>query len=440
TSGSTGRPKGVVVTQAGLANYVASVPGRLGMAGGRYALVQGQATDLGNTVVFASLTSGGQLHILSEAAATDPAALSGLRVDFLKVVPSHLAALGAAGGLEPVLPDRSLVLGGEAAAPGWIEHLLEAAGRRGCAVFNHYGPTEATIGVATTRLQPGGVVVPVGTPVANTSLYVLDEHLAPVPAGVTGELYIAGAQVARGYLGRPGLTGERFVACPFESGRMYRTGDRARWTADGQVVFAGRVDDQVKIRGFRVEPGEVSAVLAGCRGAEQVAVVAREEAPGDVRLVGYLVAGDTDNTAELPSLVRRFAAERLPDHMVPSAWVVLDALPLTANGKLDRRALPAPDHAAAAGAGRGPSGPREEALCAAFAEVLGVPAVGVDDDFFELGGHSLLAVRLVSRIRALLDVDVQVRTLFDAPTVASLALQIGEEKTTRPALRPMRDR
>ncbi|MET7329827.1 amino acid adenylation domain-containing protein [Nonomuraea sp. NPDC005650] len=428
TSGSTGRPKGVVVTQAGLANYVASVPGRLGMAGGRYALVQGQATDLGNTIVFAALTTGGRLHIVPEDAATDPVALSALQVDYLKMVPSHLAALGE---LEPLLPDRALVLGGEAAAPGWVEQLLTAAGRRGCAVFNHYGPTETTIGVATTRLRAGGVV-PIGTPVANTRMYVLDENLAPVPPGVVGELYIAGAQLARGYLGRFSLTGERFVACPFDGGRMYRTGDRARWTHDGELVFAGRVDDQVKIRGFRVEPGEVRAVLARCQGVDQVAVVAREESPGDLRLVGYLVAQDAESASELPSVVRAFAAERLPDHMVPSAWVVLDALPLTANGKLDRHALPAPDRAATTGAGRGPSSPREEALCAAFAEVLGVPAVGVDDDFFELGGHSLLAVRLVELLRTR-GVSVSVRTLFDTPTVAALAGSAGIERVVPPA-------
>ncbi|GAA3626489.1 hypothetical protein GCM10022419_134960 [Nonomuraea rosea] len=428
TSGSTGRPKGVVVTQAGLANYAASVPGRLGMAGGRYALVQGQATDLGNTVIFAALTTGGRLHIVPEDAATDPIALSGLQTDYLKMVPSHLAALGE---LEPLLPDRALVLGGEAAAPDWVARLLAAAERRGCAVFNHYGPTETTIGVATTRLRPGGAV-PVGTPVANTRLYVLDDHLAPVPPGVVGELYIAGAQLARGYLGRPGLTAERFVACPFDGGRMYRTGDRARWTSGGELVFAGRVDDQVKIRGFRVEPGEVRAVLARCPGVDQAAVVAREEAPGDMRLVGYLVARDAESASELPSAVRGFAAERLPDHMVPSAWVVLDALPLTANGKLDRHALPAPDRAAATGAGRGPSSPREEALCAAFAEVLGLPAVGIDDDFFELGGHSLLAVRLVELLRTR-GVSVSVRTLFDTPTVAALAGSAGIDRVVPPA-------
>ncbi|TMR07856.1 AMP-binding protein, partial [Nonomuraea zeae] len=209
---------------------------------------------------------------------------------------------------------RSLVLGGEAAASDWLEQVLANADVRGCAVFNHYGPTETTIGVATTRL-PGGL-----SPVANTSLYVLDEYLAPVPPGVIGELYVAGAQLARGYLGRPGLTAERFVACPFGGGRMYRTGDRARWSVDGGLVFAGRVDDQVKIRGFRVEPGEVTAVLAGCPGVERAVVVARQD--GEVRLVGYLVAHDSESVSGLSSVARRFVADRLPDHMVPSAWVV----------------------------------------------------------------------------------------------------------------------
>ncbi|WP_435875578.1 amino acid adenylation domain-containing protein, partial [Nonomuraea fuscirosea] len=429
TSGSTGRPKGVLVSQAALANYVASVPERLELDGGRFALVQGQATDLGNTIVFAALTLGGELHVMAEEAATDPDALRALlaerEIDFVKMVPSHLAAMGPG-----LLPARVLVLGGEAAAPDWLARVLEEAEQRGCAVFNHYGPTETTIGVATTRLSGGGVA-PVGTPVANTAFHVLDEYLAPVPPGVTGELYVAGAQVARGYLGRPGLTAERFVACPFGGGRMYRTGDRARWSADGELSFAGRVDDQVKIRGFRVEPGEVTAALAACPGVSQAAVIAREEGSGDVRLVGYLVPDDPEHASDLPSVARRFAADRLPDHLVPSAWVVLDALPLTANGKLDRHALPAPDHAAAAGAGRGPANAREEALCAAFAEVLGVPAVGVDDDFFALGGHSLLAVRLVSRIRALLGVEIEIRALFETPTVAGLAAGLGDVGAAR---------
>ncbi|MEU8364729.1 amino acid adenylation domain-containing protein [Nonomuraea sp. NPDC048882] len=434
TSGSTGRPKGVLVSQAALANYVASVPGRLGMDDGRYALVQGQATDLGNTIVFAALTLGGELHIMAEEAATDPDAFGSLlaerEIDFVKMVPSHLAAMGPG-----LLPARALVLGGEAAAPDWLERLLDEADERGCAVFNHYGPTETTIGVATTRLSSGGTA-PVGTPVANTAFHVLDEHLSPVPPGVTGELYVAGAQLARGYLGRPGLTAERFVACPFEPGtRMYRTGDRARWTTDGRLLFAGRADDQVKIRGFRVEPGEITATLTACPAVSQAAVIAREEGPGDVRLVGYLVPDDPENAADLPSVARKFAADRLPDHLIPSAWVVLDALPLTANGKLDRQALPAPDYGSAqTEGGRSAATAQEEILCLAFAEVLGLDSVGVDDDFFALGGHSLLAVRLVSRIRALLGVEIEIRALFDAPTVAGLAAGLNGAARARAPL------
>ncbi|MFG3244731.1 amino acid adenylation domain-containing protein [Streptomyces sp. NPDC048157] len=444
TSGSTGQPKGVAVTHGGLANYVASVPGRVGFGepGGRYALLQAQATDLGNTVVFASLVTGGELHILGEGAVTDPAAVAAYlvenRIDYLKAVPSHLAALSAAGGLGGVLPARSLVLGGEAAPASWVRELVAAAGE--CGVFNHYGPTEATIGVATTRLSAGLVadgVVPVGTPIANTRFYVLDARLQPVPVGVPGELYVAGAGLARGYVGRAGLTGERFVADPFSvtGERMYRTGDRAKWTVDGQVVFLGRADDQVKIRGFRIEPGEVQAVLTAHPQVAQAAVIAREDTPGDTRLVAYVVPDDEDaDPTELAAVLRQFAAQRLPEHMVPSAVVVLDALPLTANGKLNRSALPAPDYAATAGAGRGPATLREEILCLAFAEVLGLDSVGVDDDFFELGGHSLLAVRLISRIRTVLGVEAEIRELFEAPTVAGFAARLADATAARAPL------
>ncbi|MGW0910084.1 non-ribosomal peptide synthase/polyketide synthase, partial [Streptomyces sp. NPDC002853] len=429
TSGSTGVPKGVAVTHGSLANYVSSVSERLGwtMPGARYALLQAQVTDLGNTVVFSSLATGGQLHVLDEESVTDPDAVAeyvaGQGIDAFKVVPSHLQALTSAAGIEPLLPAGSLVLGGEAAGPGWVRELVVAAGGR--RVFNHYGPTETTIGVATaelTRELVAGGVVPVGTPIANTRLFVLDDTLQPVPVGVTGELYVAGAGLARGYVGRPSLTGERFVACPFGPGsgeRMYRTGDLARWTSDGQVVFAGRVDEQVKVRGFRVEPGEIEATLLTHPDVVQAAVVAREDTPGDKRLVAYVVAADGGE----PEGLREYVAARLPDHMVPAAVIALPELPLTANGKLDRKALPAPEYAA--GMGRVPATPEEVALCAAFAEVLGLESVGVDDNFFELGGHSLLAVRLASRIRVALGVELSLRSLFEAPTVAGLVSRIA---------------
>ncbi|MFC7479101.1 amino acid adenylation domain-containing protein [Luedemannella flava] len=290
TSGSTGTPKGVTVTHGALANYVGSVSGRLGwdQPGARYALLQPQVTDLGNTVWMASLTTGGRLHVLRPDAVVDAEAVAGYlaehRIDGYKVVPSHLAALTAAAGMDRLVPagsevtTGSVVLGGEAAPAAWVRELVEAAGDR--RVFNHYGPTETTIGVATTELTAVGEVVPIGSPIANTRLYVLDSALAPVPVGVTGELYVAGAGLARGYAGRPGLTGERFVACPHGCGeRMYRTGDLARWTTDGQIVFGGRADQQAKIRGFRIEPGEVEAALLSHPEVTRAAVIVRRTTP-----------------------------------------------------------------------------------------------------------------------------------------------------------------
>ncbi|WP_459650165.1 amino acid adenylation domain-containing protein [Kitasatospora sp. Ki12] len=440
TSGSTGRPKGVTVTHRGLANYVFCVPAQVGFGvpGARYLLLQAQATDLGNTVVFASLATGGTLHVLDREAVTDPRAVTDYvaehAVDFVKVVPSHLAALGTSAGLAELLPAKGLVLGGEAASATWVQELLAAAGD--LPVFNHYGPTEATIGVVTGRLNPdslAGGAVPLGRPVGNTRAYVLDHGLVPVPPGTPGELYVAGAQLARGYVGRAALTSERFVACPFGSGqRMYRTGDRVKWTAEGRLVFLGRADDQVKIRGFRIEPGEVQAAVAAHPGVAQAAVVVREDTPGNPRLVTYVVPADADPDGGVDAeAVRRFVGGRLPEHMVPSAVVVLDALPLTANGKLNRAALPAPDFAGEAGRGRAPRNAQEELLCQAFAETLELPAVGVDDDFFALGGNSLLAVSLVERLRTS-GVSVSVPVLFRTPTPARLAEVAGPEPVQVP--------
>ncbi|WP_326668664.1 non-ribosomal peptide synthetase [Streptomyces sp. NBC_01257] len=442
TSGSTGRPKGVVVTHGGLASYVVSVSSRLGFAerGGRFGVLQSQVTDLGNTMVFGALVCGGELHVLPEGVVTDADAVAsyvrGEGLDYLKVVPSHLAALGGVRGLKGLLPARSLVLGGEAADPGLVAELL-AVGGDGVGVFNHYGPTELTVGVVAGRLS-GSVVsgsVPVGLPLGNVRCFVLDGGLGPVPVGVVGELYVSGVQVARGYVGRFGLTAERFVACPFVVGeRMYRTGDLVRWSAGGELVFVGRADDQVKVRGFRVEPGEVRAVLAAHPLVSQVAVVAREGA-----LVAYVVpAGDAGDG--LGAEVRELAANRLPEHMVPSAVVVLDALPLTAAGKLDRAALPGP-LAGQIGmdAQRGPKDEREALVSRLFAEALKRESVGVDDDFFKLGGHSLLAIVLIAKVRAALDVEVDIRTLFEAPTVAEFSRRIGDAAAAgpgRPALRP----
>jgi thioesterase domain-containing protein/acyl carrier protein len=275
-------------------------------------------------------------------------------------------------------------------------------------------------------LVAGSGVVPIGSPVAGAALFVLDGWLRPVPVGVVGELYVAGAGVGCGYWRRAGLTGSRFVACPFGGAgqRMYRSGDLVRWGADGQLQFVGRADEQVKIRGYRIECGEVRAALAGLDGVEQAVVVAREDRPGDKRLVGY-VSGTAD-----PAGVRAALAERLPAYMVPAAVVVIDALPLTVNGKLDTRALPAPDYQDGGGGYRAPASPVEEILAGIYAEVLGVERVGVDDSFFDLGGDSLLAMRLIAAIETALDTSLSVRTVFEAPSVRSLSQQLGTHAST----------
>ncbi|MFC4121996.1 non-ribosomal peptide synthase/polyketide synthase, partial [Nonomuraea zeae] len=422
TSGSTGRPKGVVVPHRGVVS-LCEWSARSVLAGvARVALTTSVSFDASWNQL-AGLFAGRELHVVDGETWLDAGRLVGWLaaggVDFMEVTPSYAQVLVEHGLLERAGLKR-LGVGGEAVPAGLWARLAGGTVRG----FNFYGPSECTVDTAVARIgaQEGPVI---GPPVANTRVYVLDGALQPVPVGVAGELYVAGAGVARGYAGRAALTGERFVACPFEGGRMYRTGDRVRWTPEGELVFLGRVDDQVKVRGFRVEPGEVASVLAGCPGVGQVAVVAREDAPGDVRLAAYVVPSGGISV----DVVREFAAERLPEYMVPSAVVTLDALPLTANGKLDRRALPDPQYAARTG--RGPADAREEVVCAAFAEVLGVGSVGVDDDFFALGGQSLLAIRAVAALQAR-GMSVSVRSFFQAPTPAGLARSAAEARVPVP--------
>ncbi|MQY03034.1 non-ribosomal peptide synthetase [Actinomadura macrotermitis] len=409
TSGSTGTPKGVVVEHRAVVNYLEHVAEHYPSVRSGALLHSPVSFDLTVTALFGPLLQGGRVIVgeLDQA----PGAAAPL---LLKVTPSHLRLLD---GLRAPVGD--LVVGGEQltgeALAGW------RAAHPGSAVVNEYGPTEATVGCTEYRIEPGAPVaegaVPIGRPLRNARLYVLDGALQPVPAGAAGELYIAGEGLARGYLNRPGLTAERFTASPFGPGRMYRTGDLARWTEDGELVYLGRTDTQVKVRGFRIEPGEVEAALAALPGIEQAVVVARADGPGPQRLVAYIVpAGDA---APDPAQVRAHTAGVLPEHMVPAAVVVLAELPLTVNGKLDRAALPAPDFAGLAG-GREPATPLEAVLCRLFAEVLRLERVGADDGFFDLGGDSIVSMQLVARARRE-GVVFTPRQVFEQRTPAGIA-------------------
>jgi acyl-coenzyme A synthetase/AMP-(fatty) acid ligase/acyl carrier protein len=288
---------------------------------------------------------------------------------------------------------------------------------------NLYGPTEAAVDVScwTCPRDEAGGVVPIGRPVWNTALHVLDAALRPAPVGVSGELYIGGVQVARGYQGRAAMTAERFVPDPFSAeggARLYRTGDRARWRADGTLEFLGRVDQQVKIRGFRIEPGEIEARLAEHAAVREVVVLARDDVPGDRRLVAYVV-GEAEAEA-----LRAHVRQSLPEYMVPGAFVVLDRLPLTPNGKVDRKALPAPELAAAEEKYVAPRTKVEEVLAGIWAEVLRLERVGVHDSFFDLGGHSLVIMRLLAHIQDAFDLKISIRTVYSMPTLETLAGEI----------------
>ena len=413
TSGTTGVPQGVAITHHNVTQLLGSLDAGL-PAAGVWPLCHSLAFDVSVWEIFGALLRGGRVVVVPEEVAGSPedfrALLVAERVDVLTQTPSAAGALSPEG-----LESAALVVVGEACPAEVVDRW--APGR---VMINAYGPTETTMCVAISApLTAGSGVVPIGSPVPGAALFVLDGWLRPVPVGVVGELYVAGAGVGVGYWRRAGLTGSRFVACPFgrPGARMYRTGDLVCWGADGQLRYVGRADEQVKIRGYRIELGEVQAALSGLDGVKQAVVIAREDRPGTLRLVAY-VTGTAD-----PAEIRAQLAGRLPTYMVPAAVVVIDALPMTVNGKLDTRALPAPDYAGV-DRYRPPANPVEEILAGIYAQVLGLDRVGVDDSFFDLGGDSLSAMRLVAAVNTALDTGLSVRAVFEAPTVAQLALQV----------------
>ncbi|MFE1905517.1 amino acid adenylation domain-containing protein [Streptomyces gardneri] len=434
TSGSTGRPKGVAVTHGAIVNRLLWMQHTYRLEPGERVLQKTPSSfDVSVWEFFWPLITGATLVVARPEGHKDPDYLAALiqrhSLTTVHFVPSMLEAFLAAADVSACRSLRRVICSGEALPTVLAERFAEVSAAE---LHNLYGPTEAAVDVTWHRFEPAAagsppssVTVPIGRPVWNTGVHVLDAGLRPVPPGVTGELHLSGVQLARGYLGRPGLTSERFTAAPFgpPGSRMYRTGDLARWRDDGTVEFLGRADDQVKIRGFRIELGEITAVLTRHPGVRQAAVVVREDRPGDKRLVAYVV-GETDE-------LRDHAARALPAHMVPGQFVRLAELPLSPSGKLDRRRLPRPARADTTPV-RGPRDSREETLCGLFAETLGVETVGVDDGFFDLGGHSLLATRLIAGIRRAFGVDLGIQALFEAPTVAGLAARLTDDGPTTP--------
>ncbi|MBL1087673.1 amino acid adenylation domain-containing protein, partial [Streptomyces actinomycinicus] len=446
TSGSTGRPKGVVNTHRNVVRLFDATHKWFGFGPDDvWTLFHSYAFDFSVWELWGALLHGGRLVVVPYEVSRTPSAFLDLLHDegvtVLNQTPSAFYQLAQADA-DAARPGRRLALrtvvfGGEALQPSRLADWYRRHPDDAPVLVNMYGITETTVHVTYRPLSreqaaaDAASVIGVGIPDLRT--YVLDGSLELTAPGVVGELYVAGAGVARGYLGRPGLTAERFVPDPYApepGGRMYRTGDLVRRNADGELEFVGRADHQVKIRGFRIEPGEIEAVLTGHPGVAEAAVVVRPEEAGDSRLVAYVVAREEAVRADV---VRAFMRERLPEYMVPAVVVLLDRMPLTANGKLDRTALPEPEFSGPV-SGREARTPQEQLVCDLFAQVLGLPRVGVDDGFFDLGGHSLLATRLIARIRATFGVELELRALFEGPTPAAVAALLDTAGPARPAL------
>jgi amino acid adenylation domain-containing protein len=429
TSGSTGWPKGAMIIHRGLVNYLVWCIQGYSVADGQGAPVHSSISfDLTITGLFAPLLAGRQVYLIP-----DDADIGGLgkillrerNFSLVKITPSHLQLLSQQLAPQEIAGrTRFFIIGGEnllrESLAFWQRYSPETV------LINEYGPTETVVGCCVYKMAKGESrtgPVPIGRPIANVQLYIMDKFEQPVPIGVVGELYIGGAGVARGYLNRPQLTAEKFVPNPFSvvpGERLYRTGDLARYLTDGNIECLGRIDDQVKIRGFRIELGEIETVLKLHPSVREAVVVAREDAPGDRRLVAYVAPASASAPA---GELREYLKARLPAYMLPSAFVLIDTFPLTPNGKLDRKALPAPegfshepDESYVA-----PRTPTEEVLARVWCEVLNLKQVGIHDNFFELGGHSLLATQVVSRTRDAFGTDIGLRAFFEAPSIACLA-------------------
>src|SRR6185369_12385593 len=427
TSGSTGQPKGVAITHGSavtLMQWAQETFTAVELSG--VLAATSLSFDLSVFEVFAPLTSGGTV-ILAENVLALPSLAAAPSVRLVNTVPSALREMLRLGEVPPGV--QTINLAGEALPGALVQQLYERATVQ--RVLNLYGPSEDTTYSSYEVVPRGGGRAPtIGRPVANTQSYVLGEQLEPVPVGVAGELYLGGAGLARGYLNRPGLTAAQFVPNPFSElggARLYRTGDLARYLSTGELEFLGRRDQQVKVRGYRIELGEIEAALNERDDVREALVQAREDEPGDKRLVAYLVA--SEGSAPPVTELRDYLRARLPSYMVPASFVWLEALPLTPNGKVDRRALPAPEltRAELEQTYLAPRTPVEELLVGLWEEVLHVPAVGVHDNFFDLGGHSLLATQLFSRVRETCQVEVGLRRLFETPTVAGLAESVEQQ-------------
>ncbi|MFB6595228.1 amino acid adenylation domain-containing protein, partial [Streptomyces diastaticus] len=442
TSGSTGRPKGVVVTHGNVARLLHATEEEFAFGPADvWTMFHSYAFDFTVWELWGALAHGGRLVVVGLDVARAPEEFARLladeRVTVLNQTPSafyRLAEeLAAAPALRARLALRAVVFGGEALDWGRIAEWVERSGKGGPVLVNMYGITETTVHVTSHHAEPGslapGANSVIGRALPHLRAYVLDAACRPVPAGVRGELYIAGGGLARGYLGRPELSATRFVADPFggPGDRMYRTGDTARWTGAGTLDYLGRNDDQVKIRGFRIELGEIEALVAGHPSVAQAAVVVREDQPGDRRLVAYAVPAAGAPGGLDQGVLRESLAAALPEYMVPAAFVALERMPLTNNGKLDRRALPAPEYGDAR-AYVAPATPTEEAVAEIWAEVLGLAwdQVSAEEDFFSLGGNSVLSLRVIARVRTMFDIDPSARVMFDFPTVSRLSGKIEE--------------